>query len=67
MTWESDQDQGTEIKDRSKYLWYLLRSTITRKFALARFFRNLALQIAAGVPIVRCVEQAALVSANPYI
>lgn len=21
MTWESDQDQGIEIKDRSKYLW----------------------------------------------
>lgn len=24
MSWESDQDQGTEIKDRSKYLWYVV-------------------------------------------
>jgi len=49
----------------STHIWPM--APITRKFALARFFRNFALQLAAGVPIVRCIQQAALVTANPYI
>jgi len=39
----------------------------TRKFALARFFRSMALLVTSGLGIVKCVEGAATVAANPYI
>ncbi len=49
----------------STHVWPL--SNVTRKFALARFFRSFSLLIASGLPITRCIENAAAVSSNPYI
>jgi type IV pilus assembly protein PilC len=47
------------------HLWPI--STVTRKFALARFFRSMALLIASGMRIDRCIENSANTTANPYI
>jgi len=47
------------------YLWPLSR--VTRKFALARFFRSLSLLIGSGVGITECIRNAADVMVNPYI
>jgi len=47
------------------HLWPL--SPITRRFGLARFFRSMALLIAGGLPIQRCIERSAAVTANPYM
>jgi type IV pilus assembly protein PilC len=47
------------------FIWPI--APITRRFALARFFRSLALLIGSGVHIVPCIQSAAEVSANPYI
>lgn len=49
----------------STHIWPL--SNVTRKFALARFFRSFSLLIGSGLPITRCIENAAAISANPYI
>ena len=46
-------------------LWPLKK--ITHKFALSRFFRSLSLLIGSGMPIIRCIEQSAAATANPYI
>jgi len=40
---------------------------VTRRFAMARYFRSLSLLIGSGVPIVRALERAAATCANPYI
>lgn len=42
-------------------------SNVTRKFALARFFRSFALLLSSGLPVTRCIEQSAAVTSNPYI
>lgn len=56
-----------------QYLWgafathvWPLRN-ITRKFALARFFRTFSLLVSSGVDIRHCISNAAEVSANAYI
>ncbi len=49
----------------STYIWPL--APITRRFALARFFRSLALLIQSGLPIHQCIERSASVTMNPYI
>jgi type IV pilus assembly protein PilC len=47
------------------YVWPL--SAVTMRFAQARFFRALSVLIGSGVPIVRAIERAAAVAANPYL
>lgn len=42
-------------------------STLTRKFALARFFRTFSLLLSSGLPVRRCVEESAAACGNPYI
>lgn len=42
-------------------------SILTRKFALARFFRTFSLLLSAGLPIRRCLEEAAAACGNSYI
>jgi type IV pilus assembly protein PilC len=42
-------------------------STVTRKFALARFFRSMALLIGSGMRIDQCIENSANTTTNPYI
>ena len=49
----------------STFIWPL--ATVTRWFALARFFRSLSLLIASGLPITECIKRAAGVVGNPYI
>ena len=49
----------------STYVWPL--KNVTRKFAMAHFFRSFGLLIASGLPIVKCIEQSAAVTGNPYI
>ena len=49
----------------STFIWPL--APITRRFALARFFRSLSLLIGSGVHIVPCLQSAADVVTNPYI
>lgn len=40
---------------------------VTRRFAMARYFRSLSLLIGSGVPITRALERSAATCANPYI
>jgi len=40
---------------------------VTRKFALARFFRTFSLLVSSGVDIRHCISSAAEVTANAYI
>lgn len=47
------------------FIWPI--APVTRKFALARFFRSLSLLIGAGMPIARAIESSAAVTTNPYI
>ncbi len=47
------------------YLWPL--SLVTRRFAMARFFRSFSFLVGSGMPITRAIESAAAVTANPYI
>lgn len=47
------------------HVWPL--RNVTRKFALARFFRTFSLLVSSGVDIRRCISSAADVSANAYI
>jgi type IV pilus assembly protein PilC len=42
-------------------------SAVTRKFALSRFFRSLALLVGAGINIRHSIEQAARTTANSYM
>jgi len=42
-------------------------SALAQRFALARFFRTFALLIASGLPVQRCIEQAAAASGNAYV
>jgi type IV pilus assembly protein PilC len=53
------------------YGWFTNRvwpiNIVTRKFALARFFRSLALLIGSGMHIIPCIKSAAATTANPYI
>jgi len=47
------------------YVWPM--RNVTRKFALARFFRSLSLLIGSGLDIMNCIRGAASVTANPYM
>jgi type IV pilus assembly protein PilC len=47
------------------YMWPL--SNVTRKFALARFFRSMSLLIGSGLRIDHCIINSAGVTTNPYI
>jgi len=47
------------------HIWPI--STVTRKFALARFFRSMALLIGSGMRIDHCIENSANTTTNPYI
>lgn len=47
------------------YLWPM--RPVTRRFALARFFRSLSLLIPSGLHIKSCIEQSATMANNPYI
>ena len=49
----------------STFIWPM--APITRRFALARFFRSFSLLLGGGVHIVSAVESAAAVAVNPYI
>jgi type IV pilus assembly protein PilC len=42
-------------------------SAVTKRFALARFFRSLSLLLSAGVYVPVAIERSAAVTANPYI
>jgi type IV pilus assembly protein PilC len=42
-------------------------SNVTRKLALARFFRSFSLLLGAGVYVPAAIERSAAVTANPYI
>ncbi len=56
-----------------KWIWGIIAThvwpiaPISKRFALARFCRSLALLIDSGLPIVQCIQRAAAVTANPYI
>jgi len=47
------------------YMWPIAK--VTRKFAMARFFRSLSLLLGSGMPVTRAVESSAAVTSNPYI
>lgn len=47
------------------FIWPM--SIVTRKFALARFFRSFSLLLGAGLSMPRCIESSAAITANPYI
>ena len=47
------------------FIWPI--APVTKKFAMARFFRSLSLLLGAGMPITRAVESSAAVTTNPYI
>lgn len=47
------------------YFWPL--SPVTRKFAMARFFRSFSFLVGSGMPITQAIESSASVAANPYI
>jgi type IV pilus assembly protein PilC len=47
------------------HVWPL--AGVTRKFGLARFFRCMSLLIGSGMRVDYCIENAAAVTANPYI
>lgn len=47
------------------FIWPV--SLVTRRFALARFFRSMSLLIGSGLHIVDCIVRSANVVGNPYI
>ena len=49
----------------STFVWPL--SAVTRRIGLARFFKSMALMIASGVGLTKCIESSAAVMANPYM
>ncbi len=42
-------------------------SAVTKRFALARFFRSMSLLLAGGLPVIETIERSAAVTGNPYI
>jgi type II secretory pathway component PulF len=49
----------------STHIWPM--STISREMGLARFFKSFSLLLGSGLDIVRCVQNAAASTANPYL
>ncbi len=49
----------------STHVWPF--APVTKRFALARFFRSMSLLISGGLPIDKCIERSAQVAGNPYI
>jgi len=49
----------------TNYVWPL--RPVTRKFALARFFRSMSLLIGTGMDIRHCIQNSAAMMTNPYI
>ena len=49
----------------ASHVWPL--APVAMRFAMARFFRSLALLIGSGIPIVHAIERAAAVTSNPYV
>lgn len=49
----------------TNFVWPI--RTVTRKFALARFFRSMSLLIGSGMHIRQCIENSAAITVNPYI
>lgn len=49
----------------STHVWPM--STIAREMGLARFFKSFSLLLGSGLDVVRCVQNAAASTANPYI
>lgn len=47
------------------FIWPL--SKVTRRFALARFFRSLSLLIASGTGMIPSIRASAAVTSNPYV
>lgn len=47
------------------HVWPLAK--VTRYFGMARFFRSFSLLIGSGMSVMKCIEAAAGVTANPYI
>lgn len=47
------------------FIWPL--SMVTRRFALARFFRTMSLLLTSGLRVDQCIVQSAGVVSNPYI
>ncbi len=47
------------------FVWPL--APITRKLALSRFFRSMALLVGAGVDLKKCIVNGAAITANPYM
>lgn len=41
--------------------------TISRRFALARFFRGMSLLVGAGIDIRQCIQRSARLTMNPYM
>lgn len=49
----------------TNYLWPI--KGITRRFALARFFRSMSLLISSGLPIKQCIVASCAVAGNDYV
>ncbi|HPO13658.1 MAG TPA: type II secretion system F family protein [Candidatus Hydrogenedentes bacterium] len=49
----------------TNFVWPI--KNVTRKFALARFFRSMSLLIGSGMHIRQCIENSAAITVNPYI
>lgn len=49
----------------TNFVWPI--KTVTRKFALARFFRSMSLLIGSGMNIKSCIINSAAITVNPYI
>lgn len=49
----------------TNFVWPV--KNVTRKFALARFFRSMSLLIGSGMHIRQCIENSAAITVNPYI
>jgi len=47
------------------YVWPI--SHVARNFAMARFYRSMALLTGSGLNIVKCIQNSAAAAANPYI
>lgn len=47
------------------HVWPMAK--VTRYFGMARFFRSFSLLIGSGMSVMKCIEAAAGVTANPYI
>jgi type IV pilus assembly protein PilC len=47
------------------YIWPI--SNVARNFAMARFYRSMALLTGSGLNIIKCIQNSAAATANPYI